>query len=36
LETLKKEDIGNILEKEPELLKRFFDLGEGMDNLPKM
>jgi putative sterol carrier protein len=36
LETLKKEDIGNILEKEPELLKRLFDLGEGMDNLPKM
>jgi hypothetical protein len=36
LETLKKEDIGDILEKEPELLKRLFDLGEGMDNLPKM
>jgi putative sterol carrier protein len=36
LETLKKGDIGDILEKEPELLKRLFDLGEGMDNLPKM
>ncbi|VUT25038.1 MAG: SCP-2 sterol transfer family protein [Candidatus Methanolliviera sp. GoM_asphalt] len=36
LETLKKEDIGDILEKEPELLKRLFDIGEGMDNLPKM
>jgi SCP-2 sterol transfer family. len=36
LETLKKEEMGNILEKEPELLGRFFDIGEGMGDLPKM
>jgi putative sterol carrier protein len=36
LETLKKEGVGNVIEKEPELLNRIFDIGEGMGDLPKI